>query len=238
MCIRDSYVAKNKIQMLTSQANIFNRGVKNLNSNKKVSKYYVNQYDVPNAQADLMRPIYNGKGENKNFYPEAYIIPLDKKHQRNIQDAAEMLKWLARNDIKAQLSKKAFTYKGVKYPKGTIVVPMYQAKRSLANANLSGGSYVTVWKGLYSEAFSQHPYARGFDIITVTKKADYKKIIKTCDKAMTYKGAQMCIRDRSLPAPRYAAGAARAFHAEAHSDRHRTSRQTPADRCFPDAGFY
>ena len=62
-----------------------------------------------------MRPIYNGKGENKNFYPEAYIIPLDKKHQRNIQDAAEMLKWLARNDIKAQLSKKAFTYKGVKY---------------------------------------------------------------------------------------------------------------------------
>lgn len=189
------YVAKNKIQMLTNQANIFNRGVKNLNSNKKVSKYYVNQYDVPNAQADLMRPIYNGKGENKNFYPEAYIIPLDKKHQRNIQDAAEMLKWLARNDIKAQLSKKAFTYKGVKYPKGTIVVPMYQAKRSLANANLSGGSYVTVWKGLYSEAFSQHPYARGFDIITVTKKADYKKIIKTCDKAMTYKGALKYLKD-------------------------------------------
>ena len=83
----------------------------------------------------------------------------------------------------------------MKYPKGTIVVPMYQAKRSLANANLSGGSYVTVWKGLYSEAFSQHPYARGFDIITVTKKADYKKIIKTCDKAMTYKGALKYLKD-------------------------------------------
>lgn len=54
---------------------------------------------------------------------------------------------------------------------------------------------MTVWKGLYSEAFSQHPYARGFDIITVTKKADYKKIIKTCDKAMTYKGALKYLKD-------------------------------------------
>lgn len=112
------YVAKNKIQMLTNQANIFNRGVKNLNSNKKVSKYYVNQYDVPNAQADLMRPIYNGKGENKNFYPEAYIIPLDKKHQRNIQDAAESFKWLARNDIKAQLSQESLRLQGREVSEG------------------------------------------------------------------------------------------------------------------------
>ena len=191
------YVAKNKKQMLTSQANLFNRGVKNLNRNSKVAKYFVNQYDEAYAQADLMRPVYDEKGENKNFYPEAYIIPLDKKNQRNIQDAAEMLKWLARNDIKVQLSKKSFTYNGVKYPKGTIVVPMYQAKRSLANANLSGGSYVTVWKGLYSEAFSQHPYARGFDILTVTKKADYKKVIAACDKAMSYESALKYLKNFS-----------------------------------------
>ena len=85
----------------------------------------------------------------------------------------------------------------MKYPKGTIVVPMYQAKRSLANANLSGGSYVTVWKGLYSEAFSQHPYARGFDILTVTKKADYKKVIAACDKAMSYESALKYLKNFS-----------------------------------------
>ena len=55
-----------------------------------------------------------------------------------------MLKWLARNDIKAQLSKKAFTYKGVKYPKGTIVVPMYQAKRSLARPPAAKEPKITV----------------------------------------------------------------------------------------------
>lgn len=189
------YVAKNKTQLLKSQATLFNRGVKNLNRNEKVAKYFVNQYDEPYAQAELMRPVYDGKGENGNFYPEAYIIPLDKTNQRNIQDAAEILKWLARNDIKVQLSKKAFTYNGVKYPKGTMIVPMYQAKRSLANANLSSGSYVTVWKGLYSEAFSQHPYARGFDIVTVTEKAQYKKIIAACNKALTYEASLKYLKD-------------------------------------------
>ena len=161
------YVQENKTELLTSQAELFARGLANENSNDEVAKYFVSQYDEPYAQADIMRPVFDGEGENGNYYPECLIIPMDKENQDNIQDAAEAVKWIARNDMKYKIAEKSFTYDGVEYPAGTIIASMYQAKRSLLYANFGPGTFVTVWKGLYSEAFSQHPYARGFEIITV-----------------------------------------------------------------------
>lgn len=182
------YVQQHHNELLTSQATLFERGVNNYNSNEEVSKYYVNQYDEPGAQADLMRPVFDGEGQNGNFYPECYIIPMDKAHQKNIQDAAESVLWVARNHCKYKIAEKSFEYDGVTYPAGTVVVSMYQAKRSLVNANFGPGSFVNVWKGLYSEAYSQFSMSRGFDQITVAEPAAYKVIDAACVDGPDYDG--------------------------------------------------
>ncbi len=190
------YIKNNKIDLLTSQAELFKRGVYNENSNDKVASWYVNQYDKAGADAEIMRPIYDGDGQNGNFYPECYIIPLDKTNQTNLQDAAEDIKYLTRNDIKVYITKKAFTYNNVKYPAGTAVVTCYQAKRSLLNSQLSDGTFITNWADLYSESFAQRSHARGYDRIIVAENSAYKKIMKVCNKtALDYEGAMKYLKN-------------------------------------------
>ena len=183
------YIQENKIDMLTIQAKLFSRGVNNTNSNELVGPWYVDQYDQAGKQADLMRPVYNGEGQNGNFYPECYIIPMDSVNQKNLYDAAAEMKYLTRNDVKVNVASKAFTYNGVTYPAGTMVVPMYQAKRSLANSQLFDGTFINVWQGLYSESFAQRSNARGYDRIIVAEPAAYKTIMDACPETISYSEA-------------------------------------------------
>ncbi len=190
------YIQNSKTDLLTSQAELFKRGVYNENSNDKVASWYVNQYDKAGADADIMRPVYDGEGQNGNFYPECYIIPLDKANQTNLQDAAEDIKYLTRNDIKVYITKKAFTYNKVKYPAGTAIVTCYQAKRSLLNSQLSDGTFITNWADLYSESFAQRSHARGYDRIIVAENSAYKKIMKACKKtALDYDSAMEYLKN-------------------------------------------
>lgn len=172
------YIQENKIDMLTIQAKLFSRGVNNTNSNELVGPWYVDQYDQAGKQADLMRPVYNGEGQNGNFYPECYIIPMDSVNQKNLYDAAAEMKYLTRNDVKVNVASKAFTYNGVTYPAGTMVVPMYQVKRSLANSQLFDGTFINVWQGLYSESFAQRSNARGYDRIIVAEPAAVNALLR------------------------------------------------------------
>lgn len=180
------YIQANKITMLENQAKLFSRGVNNNNSNELVAPWYVDQYDRPGTQTELMRPVYDGEGQNGNFYPECYIIPMDSANQKNLYDAAAEMKYLTRNDVKVNVASKEFTYDGVTYPAGTMVVSMYQAKRSLANSQLFDGTFINVWQGLYSESFAQRSNARGYDRVIVAEPAAYKTIMAACPETINY----------------------------------------------------
>ncbi len=192
------YVKNHKTELLTSQAKLFERGVKNSNSNKEVGKFYVDQYDrSATGQAELMRPVFDGKNQNKNFYPECYIIPMDRNNQKNLLEAAEDVKYFTRNGVKVNVADKAFTYASVKYPAGTVVIPMYQAKRSLANSQLSDGTFVSVWSGLYSESYAQRSRARGYDRIIVAEPKAYNSIKASCGKVLNYESALSYLKGKS-----------------------------------------
>jgi len=180
------FIAENKEGYFLNQIEIYDRCLNNENTDDLVGLWLVDAYDNVGAEQDVFRPAYNGEGQNGQFFPEAYIIPLDGKNQSNLDAAYDMIEWLTRNDVKVGITDEKFTYDGVTYPSGTMVVSMYQAKRAVANGVLYNGTVIRNWTELYSEGITAFGHTRGFSMITVAEPAAYEVIAEAVGDTLVY----------------------------------------------------
>ena len=180
------YVAANKESCFSGLAEIYSRGIENQNSDAKVGPWFTDAHDNIGAEAELLRPAHTGEGENGQFFPECYLIPLDAANQTNLQAAFEMIEYLTRNDVKVRIADSPVTAGGATLPAGTAVVSMYQAKRSVANAVLYDGALIRNWEYLSNPTIAAFSHTRGFDMVTCVKPAEYAAIQDALGETVSY----------------------------------------------------
>lgn len=192
------YIAANKESYFEGLTEIYDRGIENRNSDADVAPWYVDAHDNIGAEADIFRPAHDGDGENGQFFPECYLIPLDAEHQTNLQAAYDVIEWLTRNDVKVDIASAPVTADGKTLPAGTAVVSMYQAKRSVANATLYDGTVICDWVDTSNETIAAFGYTRGFDMVTCVKRAEYEAIADTLDQTLTYDTVQSFLEENAV----------------------------------------
>lgn len=163
------FVADNKDRMFLNQLERFRRGVENIDADE-LRPWYVSQKDEHGADAEVFRPRY---AENNNFFPEYYVIPFDQPSQRDRAAARDAVDYLIRNGVQVlhldePVELGANEHRGaLSFGSGSVVVPMRQAKRNMANAALYSNLVLDSWTELYSEPVTNFPAFRGFDACAV-----------------------------------------------------------------------
>lgn len=148
-----NYALENKEDLFKNQLEIYKRGVEGIDD-RSVDEWLVN------AKREVVgRP----RGDNENFFPEYYVIPVDEELQKNPLAAYEMAEYLIKNGIKVEKTTDPVTVGDVTYPAGSYIVHMHQAKRGLANTLLYDGSDFSDWGAMYAEVTMSFPHLRGFD---------------------------------------------------------------------------
>ena len=192
------YVAANKENYFADLAEIYGRGIENRNSDAEVGPWLVDAHDKVGAEAEIFRPAHTGEGENGQFFPECYLIPLDAENQTNLQAAFEMIEYLIRNDVKVSIADSPVTADGKTLPAGAAVVSMYQAKRSVANAALYREPLITSWETMSNGASGSFNYIRGFDMVTCVKPAEYSAIADALGRTITYDTLQPFLQENAV----------------------------------------
>ena len=192
------YVAANKESYFADLAEIYDRGIGNKNSDAEVAPWFTDVHDNIGAEAEIFRPAHTGEGENGQFFPECYLIPLDAENQNNLQAAFEMIEYLTRNDVKVSIADSPVTADGKTLPAGTAVVSMYQAKRSVANAALFREPVIKTWESYSNGASGSFNYIRGFDMVTCVKPAEYDAIADALGRTITYDTLQPFLEENAV----------------------------------------
>ena len=124
------------------------------------------------AQFQVGRPRqHDADGSERSFFPEYYLLPVDKDHQSNIPATIETLSWLEEcGGVKLERTTETVAWDGVVYPAGTYVIDMHQAARSFANTHLYPGYDASIYPDLYSCCVVSYPEMRGFECVSVHEK--------------------------------------------------------------------
>ncbi|CAH2713124.1 hypothetical protein BACCIP111895_00257 [Neobacillus rhizosphaerae] len=172
------FVTENKDELYKNQLEIFKRSV-NGEDNRAVDEYFVN------ASGESIGRI---RGENKNFFPDYYLIPFHKNQQKNNLEAHRMIQYLLRNGVKVKQTTKYMKINGRMYPKGTFVIPMNQAKRGVANAMLYMGDNVSEWGAMYDPIVVNFPDLRGFTIHEIRNAGVFDQYLNEINSVTTPTG--------------------------------------------------
>ncbi|ONI47697.1 hypothetical protein AN644_04230 [Candidatus Epulonipiscium fishelsonii] len=147
------YVTENKDALLANLAEIYKRGINNEDS-PSVDSHLINAKN---------EAIGRDRGENENFFPEYYVLPIDDELQKNPVEVYAMVEYLLRNGIKVDKLTEDTTICEDTYKEGSFVVDMHQAKRGYANAMLYAGDDVSDFPSIYAEVVNNFPASRGFN---------------------------------------------------------------------------
>ncbi|MCE5173474.1 S-layer homology domain-containing protein [Paenibacillus profundus] len=148
-----AYVSGKKEELFMNQLKIYERGVDNIDD-RAVDKYLVNA-----KNETIGRP----RQDNQNFFPEYYVLPIDKSVQKNVLETYRMVEYLLRNGVKIERSTGAVTVADTTYPAGSFVVNMHQAKRGIANLVLYDGMDVSDFESMAGEIIQNFHDMRGFE---------------------------------------------------------------------------
>ncbi|MBY5162727.1 M14 family zinc carboxypeptidase [Salsipaludibacter albus] len=154
-----NFIVDNKDEMLHDQVEMFRRGVLD-----------IPQLPIPDELLDETTfDQYNELVVQE--FPTAHVIPVDEPLQQSPLQAQRLVDFLLFNDVEVEAATAEFTVDGTTYPKGTYVVWMDQAKRSLANTFLEDGKNLSDVQGItfYSPpAVWSHPLLWGATRTVVT----------------------------------------------------------------------
>ncbi|AJO17220.1 MULTISPECIES: M14 family metallopeptidase [Bacillus] len=159
------YVAEKKEELFLNQLKIFERGVDNIDD-RAVDHYLVNA-----KNEEIGRP----RQGNQNFFPEYYVLPVDKNIQKNVLETYKMVEYFLRNGVKIERSTKAVTVDGKTYPAGSFIVNMHQANRGLANLVLYDGIDVSDYEMIAGEMIQNFHDMRGFDRYVIRDAGVFKR---------------------------------------------------------------
>lgn len=148
-----NFVVQNKDSLFNNQLEYYRRGIEGIDAKEKVDPWMLNA-----VGQQIGRP-----RDHKNFFPEYYVIPVDKGMQKNALEAYKMVQYLLRDGVKVGISRKEVNIDGIKYPEGSYVIDMHQILRGYANEVLYDGYDVSDFAQMYAEIVNVFPDTRGFD---------------------------------------------------------------------------
>ena len=170
--------------LMYNKAEFKARGVENLDLRDVVDPYMITVHpfmeeirNEPRVQGWAVpmpvnqvvgRPrLSDGAGGYLSFFPEYYIIPVDKLVQMSPGAAYETLYLLASAGVRLERTTVPVTYDGVTYPVGTFIINMHQAHRSFAQAVLYDGYDASVYVAMHEQIVVSFPHLRAFQTIAV-----------------------------------------------------------------------
>lgn len=150
------YVLSDPDSFMKNKVQYFYRGV------NKVDDRKADQYLINSKKEVIGRP----RGDQENFFPDYYVIPMTADTQKNKVAAYKMAEYLKRNGVRlSQLKEDTESYH-----KGDLVIDMAQAKRGFINHVMYKGVNESEWAEMYAEIVVNMPMMRGFDAIEIRSK--------------------------------------------------------------------